>query len=365
MATKSPPAGPGLSDVAAAAKVSIATVSRVLTGKANVAEEARMRVLEAVRRLNYKPLRRPKQSLQARQTPDGVKPTIAYLCHDEYQTGLVKWGSAFAAATRRLQEAGCRLIMHFLPGRKGDAPIDPNATRLPEQFSALIAVDRGDANWVRLVTSSGHPAVRIGYYPLNLAIPQLVGDTFNGSLRLMEHLINKGHRRIGIWRVHAENATGEGKRAQNERDKYAAYRYALDEAGIEYNKSWEVDMPFEWRQVPERAKQLLAAKPAPTALFIDNDWVTARIQAMNGNTDGLPPDWFRQFEIAHFIDMGKDPAEYGLACAALAMDRMGELGAGLLLEQLSGHRFGPDYLLRVNPYFFTAEQVIESSKRLV
>jgi DNA-binding LacI/PurR family transcriptional regulator len=300
------------------------------------------------------------------QTPDGVKPTIAYLCHDEYQTGLVKWGSAFASATRRLQESGCRLIMHFLPGRKTapDAPPDPNATRLPEQFSAMIAVDRGDANWVRLVTGSGHPAVRIGYYPLDIAVPQLVGDSFSGTLRLMEYLLAKGHRRIAIWRAKAPMPHGS-PRAQNEREKYAAYRFALDEAGIEFKKEWEIDMPFEWQQIAPNAKALLAVKPTPTAIFIDNDWITSRFQMMPSSNDGLPADWHRQFEIAHFIDTGKEPGEYGFACTCLAMDRMGELAAGLLLEQLGGHRFGPDYLLKVNSYFYTAEQVTERARSIV
>lgn len=361
MPTKTGPMGPGLSDVAASAKVSIATVSRVLTGKANVAEEARARVLEAVRHLNYKPLRRPKQSLQARHAlGEGVKPTIAYLCHDEYATGMVKWSASFAAASRRLQESNCRLTMHFPPIRGAN---DVQPARLPETFNALIAVDRGDEIWHRTVSSANVPAVRIGYNPIDLTIPQLVGDNFNGTLKAMEYLLGKGHRRIGVWRARAPVAEG-APRNLNEREKYAAYRFALDEAGIEFQKNWEIDIPFDPRHIPAGAKELLAVKPGVTALFVDNDWMLSRFQTMQPSGD-LPAGWYRQFELAHFIDLGKEPAEYGVACAALPMDTMGELAASLLLEQLAGHRFGPDLLIKVMPTFYTAEQVAERAKKIV
>ena len=42
-------------DVAEAANVSMATISRVVNGNANVKEETRKRVLEVIDRLNYRP----------------------------------------------------------------------------------------------------------------------------------------------------------------------------------------------------------------------------------------------------------------------------------------------------------------------
>ena len=46
---------PTLHDVARLAKVSHQTVSRVINDSPNVADETRMRVLEVIRRLNYRP----------------------------------------------------------------------------------------------------------------------------------------------------------------------------------------------------------------------------------------------------------------------------------------------------------------------
>ncbi|HYF48731.1 MAG TPA: LacI family DNA-binding transcriptional regulator, partial [Planctomycetota bacterium] len=92
------PSTPGIADIAAASDVSIATVSRVLTGKANVTDDVRNRVLSAVKRLNYRPLRRPKRSVIVGAPPEGQKTAIAYLSHEEERRGRVQWNQAFIAA---------------------------------------------------------------------------------------------------------------------------------------------------------------------------------------------------------------------------------------------------------------------------
>jgi hypothetical protein len=76
-----------------------------------------------------------------------------------------------------------------------------------------------------------------------------------------------------------------------------------------------------------------------------------------GGEMDLPSDWLRAFETVQFIDTGREPSEYGMVCCALAMDRMGELAAEMLLHQMKGHRYEPGLLVKVAPRFFTSEQL--------
>jgi DNA-binding LacI/PurR family transcriptional regulator len=342
---KSEQNGPSITDVARAASVSVATVSRVLTGKDNVADPVRSRVLETVKKLNYRPLRRSKQS--AFREANIQKAAVAYVFRDPARRGGVPWAPAFAAASQRLQGLGHSLQLHNL-GSDGAAP-------LPERTGAMLAIGAVDAQWIAAATASGMPAVRVSYFQAPLEIPQVVTDSFAGGLRLMEHLIKKGHRRIAIWRVHAGEAAGP-QRNLNEREKYAAYRFALDEAGIEFKKSWEVDMPFQWPQIEPCAQKLLAINPAPSAVFVDNSWVTNYMLRYPGGKLPLPANWHRRFEFAHWIDSGHEPTEPGMSSVAIAMDEMGALAAELLLDALSGRRCENDLVIKVPPRFFTAEQ---------
>ncbi|HYF52579.1 MAG TPA: substrate-binding domain-containing protein, partial [Planctomycetota bacterium] len=233
---------------------------------------------------------------------------------------------------------------------------------LREQFGGLIGVDSGDARWLQALTQSGLPAVRFGYFPIDVRVPQIVGDAFLGSLRVVEHLISHGHKRIAIWRVGIP-PRADGKKALNEREKYAAYRFALAEAGIEFQKSWELEMGYVWQDIAKLGQQLMSIKPAPTALFIDNDWVTSMIMRWPGGELPVAKDILSSFEIGHYVDSGRDPSDFLFACAEQPMDRMGELAADILLHELAGRHYAPDYLLKVPPHFFTAQQVIDHAKK--
>jgi len=341
---------PSITDVAIASAVSVATVSRVLTGKANVADAVRSRVLETVKKLNYRPLRRSRQSTQ--RDAEIRRTTIAYVFHDAYKRGGVPWAPAFAAASARLQSLGHNLQLQCLA--------DDIPPALPEQTGATLAVGSFDERWMRTLSGTGVPVVRVGYFQLPLPVPQVVCDSFAGTLRLMEHLLEKGHKRIAIWRACTRFGTGT-PRDLNEREKYAAYRLALDEAGIEFKKSWEIDMPYDWLQIIPAAQKLLAISPAPSALLIDNSWVSNFMLRYPGGKIPLPANWHRRFEIAHCIDSGHEPTEPGMTSVALAMDRIGELASEMLLDTLAGRRYDNNLVIKVPPRFFTAEQANEQT----
>ncbi|MBE7466530.1 MAG: LacI family DNA-binding transcriptional regulator [Planctomycetes bacterium] len=352
--------GPSLAEVATASDVSVATVSRVLNGKAGVREDLRLRVLRAAERLGYRPLRRSRKHVASGGKPD-THFQFTFLSEPAVRAEMA-WSPAFLAASGRLQTLGHTLHLQFVKD-----PVDADMQRLKANERALLedcqgvmSAHQGFFAWLKEARRLGRPAVRLGYYPTVAAVPQVVGDSFTGSLKLMDYLIKKGHKRIAVWRTHVTPFDGSVPLPMNEREKYAAYRLALHEAGIEYRPELEVRMNFDWRQVQPLARRLLSVRPAPTALFIDNDWTTAR--AMNypvKEEDTLPAGWHREFEVVHFIDTGVEPSRHGLTCVALPMDRMGEQGAEMLLAQTHGVVYPPDHVVKLAPRFLTAEELMQ------
>jgi len=346
-----PPKGPSIVEVAEAAQVSVATVSRVLSGKTEVAEDLRDRVHAAAKRLNYLPLRRRQKPPAPRAASDANSrlPSFAYLCQSAGKPDRVGWSPAFAAASSRLRAVNRNLIFHHLTS---DAPLD---RRILEegQYAAVLALGIGSYKWKDAVLSSGLPSVRVGYFPVDIPIPQIVGDNFSGVLKLMEHLLSRGHTRIAIWRAYAGAPDGQARNL-NEREKYAAYRFALTEAGIEFRKSWEINMPFDFTQIVPCAQRLLSVTPAPTALLIDNSWTLSRMLRFPLDRPNLPLDWLRAFECVQYIDTDLDHGaeESGFASVATPMGQIGDLAAELLLDEVGGQRYDRNLVLRVQPRFF-------------
>ena len=82
---------PGLVDVAAAAGVSLSTVSRVITGRTPVSERARTRVMDAIDRLGYRP------NAAAQALVSGKSSTVAVIAKN-----TLRWG--YAATLQGIEE---------------------------------------------------------------------------------------------------------------------------------------------------------------------------------------------------------------------------------------------------------------------
>ncbi|MGO4716370.1 LacI family DNA-binding transcriptional regulator [Bradyrhizobium sp. 2TAF24] len=90
-----------------------------------------------------------------------------------------------------------------------------------------------------------------------------VGDDRLGGYLATRHLIDLGHRRIGL--------IAGPDYASSSRERLAGYRQAMAEAGHEINLRWIVPSTFGIQSGADAAMALMALKPAPTAIFAVND----------------------------------------------------------------------------------------------
>lgn len=178
-------------EVAAAAGVSTATVSRVLSQPDRVAEATRVRVLEVVDALGYRPnvAARTLRTLRAAKilltVPDISNPFFA---------------SVIRGAEEAARDAGYAVVL-------GDTRHDPE---VEDQYAEMLLrreVDglvflghRLPASLVSLVAAKGGiaPIVNGCEYSPDIGVPSVHIDNAAASADAIEHLVALGHRDIGV-----------------------------------------------------------------------------------------------------------------------------------------------------------------------
>ena len=242
-------------DVAALAKVSIKTVSRVVNDAPNVSAELRERVQAAVRELGY----RPNQS--ARRLAGGRSFMIAYL-YSNPAPGYISGIQSGAAA--RCRELGYHLVVE---------PISPGGEERFDVLDRLVAALRPDG--VLLVPPLSDDAAMLARLA-ELRLPcariagSVVGAGFNihtperaAGRMVADHLIAHGHRRIGIITPPAKHRSAL-RRVEGFRDGLAAAAVPVDE-------SLFVDGGFTFASGIAAGEALLALPEPPSAIFATND----------------------------------------------------------------------------------------------
>jgi LacI family transcriptional regulator len=243
-----------IKEVSQLARVSVATVSRVLNGRVPVTEAKRASVLAAVAQLGYEPNVFARSLATNRSGGIGV---IVNELSSPYYSGVIQGIESVVEAQgmHLLVSSGHagRLLetkaVEFLRQRRPDALI--------VQLEATTDAD--------LAAWSEHdlPIVVLGRYIDSLAPRCIHLDNHLGGYLATRHLIDRGHRRI---------AHIAGKPAlKDARDRLAGYRRALLEAGIGYDDALVVDGGFLEQGGQEGMQRLLERDLGFTAVFAAND----------------------------------------------------------------------------------------------
>lgn len=246
---------PSIHDVAALAKVSIKTVSRVVNKAPNVSEELRDRVTAAIEQLGYQP------NQSARRLAGGRSFMIAYLYSNpapSYTAGIQ------SGAANRCRDLGYHLVVE---------PISDGGEERIEVLDRLVATLRPDG--VFLVPPLSDDALLLErlaqcHLPCARIAGSMAADSFNmdtpeqAAGRLVaDHLIALGHRRIGVITPppshHAALHRVEG------------FTEGLRAADIPVDPALFVTGRFDFASGIAAARALLALPEPPSAIFATND----------------------------------------------------------------------------------------------
>ncbi|BDZ45731.1 LacI family transcriptional regulator [Naasia aerilata] len=241
---------PTIHDVAAAAGVSVATVSKAVNGRYGVADVTSQRVLQVVQELGYESSI-VASSMRSRRT--GV---IGVLVADfePFSAEILKGVGAalrdssydllaYSGAHQGENDGWERKSISRLSGTLIDGAIlvTPTVVTVPAEMP-IVAVDphTGPAD-----------------------VPTVESDNFAGALQATNHLIELGHRRIGFL------AGRPDLRSSIRRQD--GYRRALLDAGIRFDPSLIGIGRYQQETAREPAMALLSLRDRPTAIFAAND----------------------------------------------------------------------------------------------
>lgn len=254
---------PTLSDVAAHAEVSPMTVSRVINGAESVSQKTRQRVLESIKEIGYAPNEAARSLAGAPQIRIGLlysNPSAAYL--SDFLIGCLE-----EAATRNLlllvekcseAEEAVDAVMRLVNGGVDGILLPPP---LSDSETVLEALDESDVPAV--VVAAGNRRANISAVSI---------DDYHASRAMTEHIVARGHQRIGF-------ITGD-RNQQASQLRLAGYKDALHAAGISVDDNLIVDGDFSYRSGLAAAERLLNFDLPPSAIFASNDDMAAATVAI-------------------------------------------------------------------------------------
>lgn len=220
MRSPSNPRPARIADVAREARVSITTVSHVLSGKRPVAAQTRSAVLEAARHLAYRPTVAARGLATGRTMALGLQFPMEgeHLLLNPYFPALL--GSLSAAAT----QDGYSFVL--LPAhRSSEFPLESLLDM--QRLDAAILVDPSSTNDVLpLLRRYDVPVVTVGRYLGRLRTHWVDNDSGAAILLVLDHLAAQGYRRPALISLGHE-------RYSYIADIEASYRARLESSGIE------------------------------------------------------------------------------------------------------------------------------------
>ncbi|WP_282118882.1 LacI family DNA-binding transcriptional regulator [Ruegeria atlantica] len=321
--------------VAKAAKVSPSTVSRTFNHPDLVNPATRKKINKAVQRLGY--IRnRAAQTMHGKRsgTIGLVVPTINHAIFSEviqaFSDSIDQAGFSLLLASHGYDlDREYAMVRKFLEHRVDGV--------------ALVGLEHSDAT-NRLITQQKIPALAIWNYSEESPLPCVGADNHLAGRLAAEHLLDLGHRDIGL--IFPE--TQGNDRAQH---RLSAVHDALGEQGVSVPDEHETQAPYSVSQAKQAALALLTTPKRPTALLCGND-VIAQGALFAAQKLGLSvPDDLSIIGIGDF--KGSADVEPGLTTIRIPAENIGAL---------AGEKF-TDFITSDDPKHFSIRCDLECVAR--
>jgi LacI family transcriptional regulator len=316
MADRNPrPAAVSIGRVAELAGVSVATVSKVLNGRPDVAAATRAKVEEVVEQQGYR----------RRRAVRSTQPPLIDLVLHELDSA---WSIEIVTGVERVATgAGIDVVLSELGGahRPSAAWLDRVLTRHPIGVILVQAdIDRTQRNRLQaasipcvVVDTAGEPPV---------GVPTVGSGNWSGGLAATRHLLALGHRRVAVVSGPTEVLCS--------RARVDGYRTAHSELGLEVDPDLIRYGNFVFSGGYEHGIDLLSRIDRPTAVFAGADAQALGVIRAAADLGLRVPDdvsvvGYDDLQLAEWTVPALTTVRQPLhAMAATAMDMVLELAAG-------------------------------------
>ncbi|MEM5477423.1 LacI family DNA-binding transcriptional regulator [Pacificibacter sp. AS14] len=264
--------GPTLKDIAQAAGVSVAAVSKVLNHREGVGDATRQRIVQIIDDLGY-------SGRAGRETTLG---TATLLTLEQYVANDAFYREILDSVTTACAANGIELSLAVHRNSNEIAQAIQNGT--VDGALLLMGVDHPDM--VDAVVARGLPAVIVNGMDRTMRLTSVSPDYHFGAWVATRHLLSLGHRDI----MHVTHPYRESIRRRID-----GFRNALEEVGIAYDPDQHILDLGGPENISLAARDVVLARlqqgNRPTALFCMNDMVAmGAMQAVQSMGLNVPDD---------------------------------------------------------------------------
>ncbi|MFZ0548437.1 MAG: LacI family DNA-binding transcriptional regulator [Candidatus Promineifilaceae bacterium] len=243
-------------DVADEAGVSYSTVSRVVNNKSYVKPETRTKVLQAMTRLGYQ------ANLHARSLAGGRSNVIGLLVVDlttQYVGEIIRGIDDVLTANQY------ELMLYTTHRRKTKESAYVNMMARGLADGLLIILPRDPDAYIKSLRQRDFPYVLIDQFGVDETDLTVTAANRDGGYEATRHLIELGHRRIGIITGWMDMISAC--------DRLDGYRNALADYDLPFDESLVFEGDFTQKCGFIGTNHLLDSEDPPTAIFASSDLI--------------------------------------------------------------------------------------------
>jgi LacI family transcriptional regulator len=248
--------GVTLKDVAQAARVSVSTASRALTGSGLASERTQARLTRIARELGYRP------NPIARGLKTGQSRLVGLLVHNLTNASFQVMAEVVQA---RLKTLGYQMLL-CIGGDDQQQESDTLTTLADHRIDGLIVVPTGKNGAQLKALAKDIPIVCLVRRDDRTDLETVLADDPQGAYLGTRHLIELGHRRIGLIVGRQDTTSG--------RERLSGYLRALREAAIPVDKTLIHAGHYEPETGALSCRALLDLALPPSAIFVANHEAT-------------------------------------------------------------------------------------------
>jgi len=313
-----------LKDIAKLAKVSSATVSRVLNQDAtlSVSEETRHRILTVAEELGYEKHKRNTNITQERQ-----KIAIVQWYSEQEELNDLYYYSIRIGLEKRAQELGYDVVRYF----------NNDILTISESVSGIIAIGKFSDQQIHSLENHSKNLVFVDSDTLNAGHPCVTTDFDNAVVKVLDYFMKKGFTKIGM--IAGEERTTDQKELIVDQ-RFRTFKNYAYENNL-YNPNYVFVGDFSAQAGYELMKKAITelGNDLPQAFFVAND--TLAIGALRALQEAsiIVPD---RVSLISFNDTPLTKQVFpALSSITVYTEEMGRTAVDILNRQLINHNTIP------------------------
>lgn len=305
-----------IKEVAERAKVSTATVSRVLNNNYPVSDEVRNEVLKVISELNYQPngiarsLKINKTNLIGIIVADISNPFFMGVGKGIESVVSKEGYNLIFCSTDESPEKEVRLLNMIAEKKVDGIVISPSTT---------------NSSIIKNIMGYGIKVVLVDRKVNDINVDYIATDDFNGSFLLTESLIKKGHKDIAIINGNLDVSTAK--------ERFDGYKAAMERYGLKIDKDFVLSGNYSTDIAFIETMKLIKKGKLPTALLSTNNSMAEGVmKAFKSEKIRIPED----ISLASFGDItNQEFIEPKITCIKQKPFLMGQKAGELILDKLN------------------------------